>query len=188
LRGEMEEGRRQCRLQSVQVVFANIECSKVLLMCACTVLLCYDLSKFFIPPPSFPGPSAAAAPAPLAQHHYVHPLHYVTPAQPSVPAEEHLLLYHQYDPQTTYYTIEPLDHIMEDVEPGAASPRDMDMQGPTMPKTLSPDSDGLPFHPKYLWAPGRGDAMSPAEFRRWLCSNLLAPSMHDSQPTSSGGI
>jgi hypothetical protein len=49
----------------------------------------------------------------------------------------------------THYTVEPLDHVMEDVEPRAVSPRDVDMQGSTMPKTPSSESDGLPFHPKY---------------------------------------
>jgi hypothetical protein len=86
----------------------------------------------------------------------------------------------------TYYTVEPLDHVMEDVEPGAASPRDVDMQGPPMPKTPSPDSDGLPFHPKYLRALGH-EVMSPEEFRQWLRSDLLALPLYGSQPTSSGG-
>jgi hypothetical protein len=121
--------------------------------------LCHDLpSKFFIPPLSYAGPSVApAAPAPLAQSHHVYPPHYATPAIPTSHATPF------YD-QTTYYTVEPLDHIMEDVEPGAASPRDVDMQGPTMLKTPSPDSDGLPFHPKYMEVPGY-EAMSPLELR-----------------------
>jgi hypothetical protein len=63
----------------------------------------------------------------------------------------------------TYYTVEPLDHVMEDIEPGAASPQDVDMQGPLMPKTPSPESDGLLFHPKYRWAPHL-ETMSPTEF------------------------
>jgi hypothetical protein len=39
--------------------------------------------------------------------------------------------------QTTYYTVDPLDHVMDDIEPGAASPRDMDMQEPHVPDTPS---------------------------------------------------
>jgi hypothetical protein len=148
--------------------------------------MCYDPSKFLSPPPPLSGPSAAsAAPAPLAQTHHVHPTHY-TPAQPPFQP----LSYGQttnpfHDSHTFYYTTEPLDHIMEDVEPRAASPGDVDMQGPLMLKTPSPDSDGLPFHPKYLHAPGH-ETMSHTEFRAWLCSDPHAPPMYGSEPTSSG--
>jgi hypothetical protein len=55
-----------------------------------------------------------------------------------------------------------------------------------MPKTPSPDSNGLPFHPKYIWAPGL-KTMSPREFRGWLRSDPLALPLYGSQPTSSGG-
>jgi hypothetical protein len=85
-----------------------------------------------------------------------------------------------------YYTAEPLDHVMEDIEPGAASLRDVDMQRPFMPKTPSPDSGRLPFHPKNLRAPEH-KVMSSGEFRAWLRSDPLAPPMYGSQPTSSGG-
>jgi hypothetical protein len=85
----------------------------------------------------------------------------------------------------TYYTIEPLDHIMDDVEPRAASPRDVDMQGSTMPKTLSPDSDGLPFYPKYVGTPGL-EVMSHAELAAWRRDDPRAPAMYGSQPTSAG--
>jgi hypothetical protein len=142
---------------------------------------CHDSpSKFFISPLSYAGPSIAApsAPAPLAQSHHVHPPHYAAPA---IPASSTTPFYDQ----TTYYTIKPLDHVMEDVEPGAASPRDVDMQGSTMPKTPSPESDGLPFHPKYHWALHL-ETMSPTEFRGWLRSDPLAPPLYGSQPTSSG--
>jgi hypothetical protein len=102
-------------------------------------------SKFFIPPLSYAGPSIPpAAPAPLAHIHHAH--YYELAQPPAIPASSTTPFYDH----MTYYTIEPLDHVMEDVEPGAASPRDVDMQGPLMPKTLSPDSDGLPFYPKYV--------------------------------------
>jgi hypothetical protein len=158
---------------------------------------CHDPSKFFIPPPLYAGPSAApAAPAPLAQSHHVHPPHYA-PAQPPIISASHATPAPVQPPtvstshttpfydQMTYYTIEPPDHIMEDVEPGAASPRDVDMQGPPMPKTPSPDSDGLPFHPKYVGIPGY-EAMSPGELRAWLCNDPHAPPMYGSQPMSAG--
>jgi hypothetical protein len=74
---------------------------------------------------------------------------------------------------------------MEDAEPGAASPRDMDMQGPLMPKTPSLDSDGLLFHPKYLDIPGL-EAMSHAELAAWRRNDPHAPAMYGSQPTSVG--
>jgi hypothetical protein len=74
---------------------------------------------------------------------------------------------------------------MEDVEPGATSPRDMDMQGPLMPKTPSPDSDGLPFYPKYVEVPGY-EAMSPPELRAWLRNDPHTPAMYSSQPTLAG--
>jgi hypothetical protein len=85
----------------------------------------------------------------------------------------------------TYYTVEPLDHVMEDVEPRAASPRDVDMQRSTMPKTPSPDSDGLPFHPKYLDIPGL-KAMSHTELAAWRRNDPHAPAMYESQPTLAG--
>jgi hypothetical protein len=145
--------------------------------------MCHDPpSKFFIPPPSYAGPSTApaapayptpAAPEPLAQNHHVQ---YQLPPKSSLPF---------YD-QTTFYSVEPLDHVMEDVEPRAASPRDVDMQRPNVPDTPSPgESDGLPFHPKYHWAPHL-ETMSPTEFRGWLCSDPLAPPLYGSQPTPSG--
>jgi hypothetical protein len=74
-------------------------------------------------------------------------------------------LYHE----MTFDTTEPLDHIMEDIEPGAASPRDVDMQRPSMPSTPSSvplsagESDGLPFHPKHSWVPHL-ETISPGEF------------------------
>jgi hypothetical protein len=92
--------------------------------------------------------------------------------------------------QTTFDSVESPDHIMEDVEPGAASPRDMDMQRPSVlstpsPVTLSPgESNGLPFHPKYCWALHL-ETMSPTEFRAWLRSDPLAPPLYGSQPTPS---
>jgi hypothetical protein len=74
---------------------------------------------------------------------------------------------------------------MEDVKPRAASPRDVDMQGTPMPKTPSPDSDGLPFHPKYVKVPGY-KAMSLAELKAWLRNDPCAPPMYESQPTTAG--
>jgi hypothetical protein len=85
----------------------------------------------------------------------------------------------------TYYTVEPLDHVIEDLEPRAASPRDVDMQGSTMPKTPSPDSNGLPFHPKYRNIPGL-EVMSHTELTAWLRNDPHAPAMYGSQPTSAG--
>jgi hypothetical protein len=96
-------------------------------------------------------------------------------------------LYHE----MTFDPVEPPDHIMEDVEPGAASPRDMDMQRPFVPDTPSPvtlspgESDGLPFHPKYTDTPGL-EAMSHAELAAWRRNNPRAPAMYGSQPTSAG--
>jgi hypothetical protein len=54
-----------------------------------------------------------------------------------------------------------------------------------MLKTPSPDSDGLPFHPKYVEVPGY-EAMSPLELRAWLCNDPHAPAMYGSQPMSAG--
>jgi hypothetical protein len=54
-----------------------------------------------------------------------------------------------------------------------------------MQKTPSPESDGLPFHPKYLRAPGY-ETMSHEEFRAWLHSDPCAPPLYGSQPTSAG--
>jgi hypothetical protein len=84
----------------------------------------------------------------------------------------------------TYYTVEPLDHVMEDVEPRAASPRDVDMQGSTMPKTSSPDSDGSPFHPKYIGIPGL-EVMSQVELAAWRRNDPHALAMYGSQPMSA---
>jgi hypothetical protein len=83
---------------------------------------CHDPPpQFFIPPSSYAGPSTtpsapAAAPAyhvPVAPAHHA-PVHLHVPEAPA----SHTPFYDQ----TTYYTIEPLDHIMEDAEPGAVSP------------------------------------------------------------------
>jgi hypothetical protein len=60
------------------------------------------------------------------------------------------------------------------------------MQGPLVQKTPSLDSDRLPFHPKYLHAPGY-KVMSQEEFRQWLRSDPRTPPMYRSQPVSSGG-
>jgi hypothetical protein len=96
-------------------------------------------------------------------------------------------LYHQ----TTFNPTEPLDYIMDDAEPRAASPRDMDVQGPyvldtSSPGTLSPgESDGLPFHPKYGNIPGL-EAMSHTELAAWRCNDPHAPTMYGSQPTTAG--
>jgi hypothetical protein len=145
---------------------------------------CHDPpSNFLFSPSLYTGPSTApaasayyapAAPAPLTQSHHVK---YQSPPASSMPP--------LYD-QTTYNSIEPLDHVMEDIEPRAASSRNTDMQGPHVPDTPSPgESDGLPFHPKYCWAPHL-ETMSPTEFRGWLHSDPLAPPLYGSQPTSSG--
>jgi hypothetical protein len=147
------------------------------------LLKCHDpASKFFIPPPSYTGPSAApaapayyapAAPEPLAQSHHV---------QYQSPPKSSLLFYDQ----TTFYSAEPLDHIMEDVEPRAASPRDVDMQRPHVPDTPSSgESDGLPFHPKYVGTPGL-EVMSHAELTAWCCNDPHALAMYGSQPMSAG--
>jgi hypothetical protein len=91
-------------------------------------------------------------------------------------------LYHQ----TTFDSTEPLDYVMDNAEPGATSPRDMDMQGPPMPDTPSSgESDGLPFHPKYGNIPGL-EAMSRAELAAWRRDDPRAPAMYGSQPTSAG--
>jgi hypothetical protein len=145
---------------------------------------CHDPpSKFFIPPSSYAGPSTApaapaypapVAPEPLTQSHHAA---YQSPPKSSMPP-----LYHQ----TTFDSIEPLDHVMEDAEPGAASPRDMDMQGPYVLDTPSSgESDGLPFHPKYVGTPGL-EVMSHAELAAWRRNNPHAPAMYGSQPTSAG--
>jgi hypothetical protein len=55
-----------------------------------------------------------------------------------------------------------------------------------MPHTPSPDSDGLPFHPKYLNVEGY-EAMSPRELQQWLHDDPCTPLMYGSQPTSAGG-
>jgi hypothetical protein len=91
-------------------------------------------------------------------------------------------LYHE----TTFHSTEPLDYVMDDSEPRAASPRDMDMQGPYVPDTPSSgESDGLPFHPKYGNTPGL-EAMSHAELAAWHRDDPRAPAMYGSQPTSAG--
>jgi hypothetical protein len=59
------------------------------------------------------------------------------------------------------------------------------MQRPSMLKTPSPDSDGLPFHPKYVEVPVY-QTMSPAELRAWVRNDPHAPAMYGSQPTSAG--
>jgi hypothetical protein len=75
---------------------------------------------------------------------------------------------------------------MDDIEPRAASPRDMDMQGPYVPDTPSPgESDGLPFHPKYTDTPGL-EVMSYAELAAWRRDDPRTPTMYGSQPTSAG--
>src|SRR5947208_354588 len=115
---------------------------------------CHDPpANFYFPPSSHAGPSAAPAapahPAPVAPVYQAPASHHV--AYQSPPRESMPPLYHS----TTYHPTEPLDYVMEDAEPRAASPRDMDMQGPYVPSTPSPatllpgESDGLPFHPKY---------------------------------------
>jgi hypothetical protein len=59
------------------------------------------------------------------------------------------------------------------------------MQGPLVPYTPSPDSDGLPFHPKYLNIEGY-KAMSFGEFKLWLHDNPCAPPLIRSQLVSAG--
>jgi hypothetical protein len=91
-------------------------------------------------------------------------------------------LYHQ----MTFNPTEPLDYVMDDAEPGAASSRDIDMQGPLMPDTPSSgESDGLPFHPKYGNTPGL-EAMSRTELAAWRRDDPRPPAMYGSQPTSAG--
>src|SRR5947208_4064210 len=93
---------------------------------------CHDPpANFYFPPSSHAGPSAdTAAPAdpaypargaPLYQTPASHHVAYQSPPKESMPA-----LYHE----TTFHSDEPLDHVMEDAEPRAASPRDMNMQRP----------------------------------------------------------
>ena len=59
------------------------------------------------------------------------------------------------------------------------------MQEPPMPHTKSPDSDRLPFHPKYLNHPGHA-SMSGDELHLWLHDDPNAPPLLGSQPTSAG--
>jgi hypothetical protein len=88
--------------------------------------------------------------------------------------------------ETTFDSTESPDHVMEDIEPGTASPRDLDMQGPYVPDTSSSgESDGLPFHPKYVGTSGL-EAMSHAELAAWRHNDPHAPAMYGSQPTSAG--
>jgi hypothetical protein len=54
-----------------------------------------------------------------------------------------------------------------------------------MLKTPSPDSDRLPFHPKYRDILGL-EAMSPEELTGWLRNDPHALAMYGSQPTSAG--
>jgi hypothetical protein len=151
---------------------------------------CHDPpSNFYFPPSSHAGPSAApAAPAyptpaaPVYQPPVSHHVAYQSPPRESMPP-----LYHQ----TTFDPTEPLNYVMDDAEPRAASPRDMDMQGPYVPDTSSPvtlspgESDGLPFHPKYSNVPGL-EAMSHAELAAWRRDDPRAPAIYGSQPTSAG--
>jgi hypothetical protein len=133
---------------------------------------CHDPPPNFLFSPSpHAGPSAAPAapayPAPVAPVYQAPASHHV--AYQSPPKESMPPLYHE----TTFHSDESPDHVMEDAEPGAASPRDVDMQRPSMPSTPSSDpssvplsageSDGLPFHPRHRWAPHL-ETMSPAEF------------------------
>jgi hypothetical protein len=91
-----------------------------------TLPTCHDPpSKFFIPSSSYTGPSTApAAPAPAAPAAPA----YHTPVAPAHHAPVHLHIpeapasHTPFYDQTTYYTVEPLNHVMEDAEPGAASP------------------------------------------------------------------
>jgi hypothetical protein len=88
--------------------------------------------------------------------------------------------------QTTFDPTEPLDHVMDDIELRAASPRDMDLQGPYVPDaSSSEESDGLPFHPKYVGASGL-KAISYTELAAWRRNDPYAPAMYGSQPTSAG--
>jgi hypothetical protein len=116
---------------------------------------CHNPAKFIFPPLPLSGPSAAA-PAPLAQNYNVHPTYYAAPAQPPV----------QLSPLSYYQDTVPL-HIPETsgYAPNAPKPTRGygDMQGSPMSHTTSPDSDELPFHPKYLDVPGH-KAISPREF------------------------
>jgi hypothetical protein len=135
-------------------------------------LACHDPpSNFLFPPLSHAGPSAAPAapayPAPIAPVYNALASHHVTYQSP--PKESMPPLYDQ----MTFDSIEDPDHVMDDIEPGAASPRDVDMQRPSVPSTPSSvplssgESDGLPFHPRYRWAPHL-ETMSPTEFQGWL--------------------
>jgi hypothetical protein len=91
-------------------------------------------------------------------------------------------LYHQ----MTFDTVESPDHVMEDIELGAASPGDVDMQRPHVPNTPSSgESDRLPFHPKYVGIPGL-EVMSHAELAAWRRDDPHAPAMYGSQPVSAG--
>jgi hypothetical protein len=54
-----------------------------------------------------------------------------------------------------------------------------------MPKAPSPDSDRLPFHPKYRDILGL-EAMSPEELTGWLRNDPHTPAMYGSQPMSAG--
>jgi hypothetical protein len=86
----------------------------------------------------------------------------------------------------TFHSVEPLDYVMGDAEPRAASPRDTDMQEPHVPDTPSSgESDGLPFHPKYVGTPGL-EVMSHEELAAWRRNDPHAPAMYGSQPTSAG--
>src|SRR5947208_1240298 len=146
--------------------------------------ICHDPpANFYLPSSSHAGPSAAptapAYPAPVAPVYQAPASHYV--AYQSPPKESMPALYHE----TTFDPTEPLDYVMDDAEPRAASPRDVDMQGPYVPDTPSSgESDGLPFHPKYVDIPGL-EAMSHAELAAWRRDDPRAPAMYGSQPTSA---
>jgi hypothetical protein len=71
------------------------------------------------------------------------------------------------------------DIVMEDLDQEAAGQEDVDMQGPLMLHTPSPDSNRLLFHPKYLDAPGH-KVMSPEDFRAWLHNDPYAPPLYGS--------
>jgi hypothetical protein len=145
------------------------------------VSLVFEMARAALVTPAAPA-YPTLAPAPAHQAPASHHVAYQSPPRDSMPP--------LYD-QTTFDPVEPLDHAMEDIEPGAASPRDMDMQRPSVPSTSSSvplsagESNRLPFHPKYSWVPHL-KTMSPGEFRGWLHSDPLAPPMYGSQPTSSG--
>jgi hypothetical protein len=88
-------------------------------------------------------------------------------------------------PEPFDYIPESIDHVIEDADQEATGQGDMDMQGPFMLHIPSPDSDGLPFYPKYLNSEGH-EVMSPGEFRAWLYNDPHAPPLYRSQPTSAG--